>query len=102
MIVERNENDGIGNPSQPKRAQVMKIAGTVYYKRSQTRLEFPIKVLDQARGCGKTQSRAPSLGIDHWQIERFRCPGVIQIKMESEMHTVALTATMIDNFPAIT
>ena len=70
MIVERNENERLVASSQPKRAQVMEIAGTVKRERRHVRagralrLEFAIKFLDEARRRTEAKSRAPLERVD--------------------------------------
>ena len=49
MIVERNDDDGLCNSPNPKRAQIMKIAGPIKQEGRNLWRELTVKFLDDAR-----------------------------------------------------
>jgi hypothetical protein len=66
VVIESDEDDGSGNRTQPKRGQIMKIAGTVEQEwRRQILLPLPIELFDQAWRRRKTQLRPPTPRIGY-------------------------------------
>ena len=53
MIVERNDDDGLRNSPNPKRAQIMKIAGPIKQEGRNLWRELTVKFLDHARWRGE-------------------------------------------------
>jgi hypothetical protein len=83
MVVERNENEWIGEPPRPERAQVMKIAGAVKDERRDPRFVFAIELFDQTRRRGETEARPRFARIEDGNIARQVVPGIIQIEVQS-------------------
>ena len=80
MIVKRDENHRLGDASNPKRSQVMKITGAVEYKRErELRFVVAVKLRDQTQRRGEAQFRPPMACINNGQSKRFIPPRVIQI-----------------------
>jgi len=67
MIVERNENERLTNAAKPKRAQVMKIAGTIENERRKLRIERAIKLFHQSRRGAEAELRSPCARVDRRQ-----------------------------------
>jgi len=83
MVVERNEHERFGKPANPKATQVMKVAGTVNEKRTETRADVAKEFFDQARRRREAQARPPVARIDHWQVARKIGPGIVEIQVQS-------------------
>src|ERR1700736_6238066 len=67
MIVERNENKRLLDAANPKRAQVMKIAGAVKFERGELRIERAIKLFHQSRRGAEAELRSPCARVDRRQ-----------------------------------
>jgi hypothetical protein len=46
MIIERNDDDGLRDSPNPKRAQIMKIARAIKDKRRKARFKLAVKLID--------------------------------------------------------
>ena len=79
MIIEGNKNERLTELAEPKRAQVMKIAGPVKNVRREASFEFFIKFFDDSRRRTEAKSRSPIPRIDDRQMERLASPRVVQI-----------------------
>jgi len=64
MIIERNQNERLGDAAQPKRAQVMIIARAVKREWRQLWFEFAIKFLDHMFRRAEAKLRTPLASID--------------------------------------
>lgn len=77
MIVERNQDYWLGDTTNPKGGEMMKIPGAIKQERREARSVFAVEIVDQPRGRGKAQLRPPRAGVDHGQAERLTKPRVI-------------------------
>ena len=61
MVIEGDEDDGLGKRTQPKGGQIMKVARAIKQEwRRQIRLMFSIELFDQTGRRGETQLRPPT------------------------------------------
>lgn len=82
MIIERNKDPRFGPASEPKRAQIMKIARAVENKRREPRFDIAIKLFDDSRGRAETQFGSPLARIQHGQLKRRIPPRVIEVNLK--------------------
>src|SRR6202048_3375216 len=82
MVVEGNKNGWLRQLPNPKRSEMVKIAGAVKEERRQLRLILAIKFFDQTLRRGKAQLRPPITRVPHGQAENALRPRVIQIEMK--------------------
>lgn len=83
MVVEGNNHGRPGQMPNPKRSEMVKIAGTVKDKGRELRLMLVIEFLDQTRRRGEAKLRSPVTSVERGQAENVFRPCVIQIEMKS-------------------
>src|SRR6267143_3682694 len=82
MIIKGYQGKRVTDATQPKCAQMMKIARAVKNKVAESRRDFAKKAFCRARRNGETQSSSPLRRVDRGKIGYKPAPGVVEIEMD--------------------